>query len=830
MGLVAIFVLGETGSGSGSPTLLPNRLELPAPKGGDVDGGPLSVAALEKSLKDDESYLQDPEILKWINAVSKAKERAIEAEEFNMAKELKHALDHIKEKSTQIAVLEKSKKVCISKEDFDQAKLHKDEVDLIKNTLMQKIASDRYTLDDNGRLAHPDMAILSTFSRRSPQKDLDSAKDAYADNDVISNDGNAKPSDQPTEQPLPKQKAPPVQMSHVELENRPIQPRKDTIKLEEFDIYSTPPGLEPISKGGPKVSVPAVEKKAPPPKKAVPPPTEKIQEEAADTQIDNQQQKFEDDANTLFAKIYGCPFEMESEDAGYHGENQELYKVFGHPILDCVMSKNFAKKEWALQSTQEKYTEALRSPGNKEMVYSQDEVIKAGYAIVNLCIGDPREKVSIGCLQFWKVLVEYQQKSEAPAQAVKRTDMFFQALLSKPSDMNVRIRQVALETITFVCDTYPQLMTHVFKNPSMSNPKLLRTRLEISSHILENVKSEHSVPYPTVLKWATGHLSNQSGEVRDAACKAIVSIYTSMRKKGKDINVARREVLNHCGKSKPQILQVLESGFDQYDGNVPHEPMMTDATSRKSSIANAKNHALRKSVISESENEGSNMTEKLGASPSKIPRAKNSKTFKNVAEDNSASAAPGRKSSRKGSNVKRKSVGLKNANMDAALSNQWNIDKTCIFCEEVNPNFNEHTLDLHYWNDCKMLTKCIHCGHVTEIAVLSDHYLNDCDKRDVMKACPTCLLAIPQEQFDQHVKQNKCQKAGRDRPLCPLCSLQLPAATDIEWKNHLLVNGCPGSSRSRIEPNPLAETKATSGGLTEQKKSMNPFKWLTRKA
>lgn len=33
-------------------------------------------------------------------------------------------------------------------------------------------------------------------------------------------------------------------------------------------------------------------------------------------------------------------------------------------------------------------------------------------------------------------------------------------------------------------------------------------------------------------------------------------------------------------------------------------------------------------------------------------------------------------------------------------------DKVCNFCGRADPNFSADTLDLHYWKDCPMLTRC----------------------------------------------------------------------------------------------------------------------------
>ena len=52
-----------------------------------------------------------------------------------------------------------------------------------------------------------------------------------------------------------------------------------------------------------------------------------------------------------------------------------------------------------------------------------------------------------------------------------------------------------------------------------------------------------------------------------------------------------------------------------------------------------------------------------------------------------------------------------------------------MFCKISNPEWNEDSLDLHYWKDCPMLSPCPACAQVVEIAGLTDHLLDECEHR-----------------------------------------------------------------------------------------------------
>ena len=55
---------------------------------------------------------------------------------------------------------------------------------------------------------------------------------------------------------------------------------------------------------------------------------------------------------------------------------------------------------------------------------------------------------------------------------------------------------------------------------------------------------------------------------------------------------------------------------------------------------------------------------------------------------------------------------------------------TCMFCGVSDPSWNEDSLDLHYWQDCTLLTQCPACGQVTEIAGLPQHLTQECEQKD----------------------------------------------------------------------------------------------------
>ena len=65
-------------------------------------------------------------------------------------------------------------------------------------------------------------------------------------------------------------------------------------------------------------------------------------------------------------------------------------------------------------------------------------------------------------------------------------------------------------------------------------------------------------------------------------------------------------------------------------------------------------------------------------------------------------------------------------------------EKTCNFCGQYDENFNEESIDIHYWKSCPMLTPCWECEQVIEISSLNDHLIEECQHRHKYKQCDKC--------------------------------------------------------------------------------------------
>lgn len=112
----------------------------------------------------------------------------------------------------------------------------------------------------------------------------------------------------------------------------------------------------------------------------------------------------------------------------------------------------------------------------------------------------------------------------------------------------------------------------------------------------------------------------------------------------------------------------------------------------------------------------------------------------------------------------------------------------CIFCFATENWFTEESLNMHYWKNCPMLTRCLHCKEVVEISGLIQHRLgtsllmilaisfchchfklsrhkteicffscfaDDCDHSHLFQKCNNCQEAIPKDSFEGHDCKSK---------------------------------------------------------------------------
>lgn len=189
----------------------------------------------------------------------------------------------------------------------------------------------------------------------------------------------------------------------------------------------------------------------------------------------------------------------------------------------------------------------------------------------------------------------------------------------------------------------------------------------------------------------------------------------------------------------------------------------------------------------------------------KIDPSKKDIILQKLPHDAQAKASPVKASETKSSVKKDSNQKAKKAPSPIHKPSSHKEDKTlgeeslsnfCQFCGQQDENFTDEKLDLHYWQDCVMLTNCQQCEQVIEVPTLNDHILDECEKTGTHAECPQCKEPIPNEDFALHKKAKKCipAKPAHKNNRCPLCHSDIPAGEE-GWKLHLIDKGCPKNPR-----------------------------------
>jgi centrosomal protein CEP104 len=119
-------------------------------------------------------------------------------------------------------------------------------------------------------------------------------------------------------------------------------------------------------------------------------------------------------------------------------------------------------------------------------------------------------------------------------------------------------------------------------------------------------------------------------------------------------------------------------------------------------------------------------------------------------------------------------------------------EQVCNFCGRFDENFNQESIDIHYWKECPMLTTCWECEQVVEVSTLNEHLIEECQNSDKYKECTKCVTVLLKEDYPGHYcLKPKPSNAAK----CPLCTSIIYPVNIQGWREHLMQDGCSGSNR-----------------------------------
>ncbi|KAJ3148995.1 hypothetical protein HDU89_003996 [Geranomyces variabilis] len=511
-------------------------------------------------------------------------------------------------------------------------------------------------------------------------------------------------------------------------------------------------------------------------------------------------------------------------------------EAFGMLPVQCLLGKHYPLREWAMGEIGKSIVARTASTSKRptgESPLDANSFAEAAYMVVQFAIADNREKAITGSIVIWEYLIAFCEAHEVPfAVSMKYFDTLVPILLAKSGDMNTRVKQSAIDMMVtlgkhFHTPPY-SIYPYIFKldKKSAAHWKLIKARLEILHRLLETfgVHRTESLAKPAaggkaalrsstrqpaggggpgglptvaaVMAFTEPFLSHMNVEVRAAAVHVVVDV---MRDVGEDA------VAPYLKKLNPQQLASVRTMFAEAEGSKPavgaakersrpwavHSAAMKEEKTDTLSPLKSELVTLREEAASLNSSHGSHQdaiasvnahhpthpTQKQGKSPVKHPT------------EDAGIVAPAKRSA------------------------NWTLDRTCIFCGELDEAFvSEDSLDAHYWKDCCVLTHCPKCKLIVEIPLLTDHLVRDCESAAnvPMRKCPRCTEAVKNSDFAAHTAKKKCRVADPHAQRCPLCHVDVEGG-EKGWRDHLVTGGgCSGSER---KPKPGALVKDPAPGV-----------------
>ncbi|XP_070367359.1 centrosomal protein of 104 kDa isoform X9 [Equus asinus] len=332
-------------------------------------------------------------------------------------------------------------------------------------------------------------------------------------------------------------------------------------------------------------------------------------------------------------------------------------------------------------------------------------------------------------------------------------------LLTRTGDSSARLRVIASNFVQEMAlfkevkslQIIPSYLVQPFK--AKSSPHVALSQVALLARLLRDLGPECSgLTADSVMKFSVSALEHRVYEVRETAVTIILDMY-----KQHGASVLEYLPPDDSTTRKNVLYKTIFEGFAKIDGRP------TDAEIR----------AQKKAATEEAEKR---KKEEIKALQGQLAALREMQAEVQEKESDAVKAK------------NQDTQGRKAAPPDAAeIPDNHYLDNLCIFCGERSDSFTEEGLDLHYWKQCLMLTRCDYCKQVVEISSLTEHLLTECDKKDGFGKCYRCSEAILKEELPRHIKMKDCNPAKSEKLAnrCPLCHENFTPGEEA-WKAHLM--------------------------------------------
>lgn len=691
------------------------------------------------AANDAESEQYDQITAKRIKDLTLHKARAVSEEDYDLAKALKEQIDILKSVGVQIAELEKRKKDAVDAEDYDLAKALKKQIEDLRNTASRRhppVSNPNQRSCDPG----PEEAPLPPPRNEPPAPSQPATTQPQETAPEAAPEAKPPPPTEtaeapPKPKPAPKPRAAPMPANY---DDRPA-------------VAATPANLDEMITRGDTGGIVATAKPQPKGKPAV------VASEAM--------QPWEKKFNDVIVKLSGDQAPAEAMAAPKLTEFKEYVSTCGAYCCACLFCKRWQLREAALRAIVSKegfaaLTDSVRPPSQS----NANAVINCLLMYLGakgFGVEDPISNVYFAVCDTLKSIICEELPGSSLQQVAGPLFNTLPALMLKAGDSNQRVREhsdTVLMLIAMSALGSERVAAAALAEPESGskkpmNPRVHVARITVTQLLLEkcglnrkDVRTGLSAE-AIVTKLVLPCLSHSSQEVRDGAINLIVALHKT---------TPAAIIEKFLSDIKPAQKQLIMDRL-QEEGGGAAAPKEVEMHSSSFSVERGANHPVLEAAREAAKPPAKKTTGKAAPAPGQDAPAAN-----------------------------------KNAQHRAVVQDE---SKTCQFCGKYDERFNDHLLDLHYVRTCPMLVPCPLCGQITEIALLQEHLVKECDRRALVRQCPICYEAVRAEDYDAHVAAKACIPFSQEYAVCPLCHMKLPPG-DEGWESHFLQSpGCRNNPR-----------------------------------
>lgn len=630
----------------------------------------------------------DPSTARKLRELADAKSRAVDAEDYGTAKQIKIVEQELKGMGAKLAQLDMAKAEAVRTEDYDLAKDIKDECDALRGEIEQRIMNISIP---GVHFSPPPKPVRAAPERQipkfAPAKD-DDGEDGFGAPSVAgprSARGPPSPRQQPLHQQSPLQsKGAPLDVDSIPvgggagaamgnrlfeqaqddeyLEDRPIRPKAT-------DDYRDP---DPDS----KYNEPAP---------------------AADMgdQFPNGEHPLEGVSNFMNLPVPEQVIKHSREFV----EQTGLNALLGEYRVKCLFSKTWALREAAVLKVH------LMLP--QEFAQDIQGSLQGLCGVIRTGVEDKIQQVLFSTVSLMEdVLKETRRAKLSRSVVAPLFDPVIFQLIEKLADGNQRLREGAkkgLDVLASSSNIGPAVVgAHAWRpltNVSKNAWRPLAARMQLMTDLVNayGVGGTTGLNPDSLLNFpkTTGSFEHSNVEVRNAAKHLVVAIQ-------KIIGTPPLESI--LSSLRPKQRDEYEAAFDTAAGHA---------------------HKANKGPVSS----GYGAISKKAA-PAHGADAKGGHDDDDQHHDHKANGHVAH-----GGKVPTSDHKAKGKRNDTSVDEGGDDFTTCMFCGAGDKKWNENDLDVHYWKDCPLLISCPSCAQIVEIAGLPEHLLDECESKSSYAPC-----------------------------------------------------------------------------------------------